>query len=193
LYTAEEREEERQLRLKQHEKQFDKFLEDFQLDDLDWNKISAEGDPAEEIARVIRERDTDLLIMGTAGRTGLDRFFVGSVTEKVIRDVPTTFLTLKSEDVINLKLDTDITDLDKLYKTAVELSENGFYEEAVMHFKDCLSISSMHISAYFGIADVYEKLKNPQKAQQYRKRGQDIKERMWYAKVEGDIRKQRGS
>lgn len=193
LYTAEEREEERQLRLKNHHKRFDKFLKDFQLDDLNWSKLSTEGNPADEIARVIKEQHTDLLIMGTAGHTGLERFFVGSVTEKVIRDVPTTFLTLKSEDAINLKLDSDITDLDELYKTAVELSENGFYEEAVMHFQDCLSVSSMHIPSYFGIADVYEKLKKPIKARQYRKRGQEIKERMWYAKVEDDVRKQRGS
>jgi nucleotide-binding universal stress UspA family protein len=192
LYTAEEREEERQLRLKQHHKQFEAFLEQFELDDLDWNKLATEGDPAEEISRVVKEQQTDLLIMGTAGHSGLERFFVGSVTEKVIRDVPTTFLTLKSEDVINLKLDTDITDLDKLYKTAVELSENGFYEEALMHFQDCLSKSSMHIPAYFGIADVYDKLKKHKKAEQYRKRGLDIKEHMWYIKVEDEVRKLRG-
>jgi nucleotide-binding universal stress UspA family protein len=191
LYTPKDREEERQLRLKQHEKSFNTFLENFNLDDLDWQKLSTEGKPADEITRIIEEQDTDLLIMGTAGRTGLERYFVGSVTEKVIRDVPTSFLTLKSEDVINLKIDTDITDLDTLYKTAVELSENGYYEEAVMHFKDCLSISSMHIPAYFGIADVYEKLKNKEKAEQYRKRGQEIKERMWYAKVEDEVRKLR--
>ena len=193
LYTAKDREDERQLRLKQHEQSFNKFLKDFHLDDLDWQKLSTEGKPADEIIRIIEARDTDLLIMGTAGRTGLDRFFVGSVTEKVIREVPTSFLTLKSEDVINLTIDTDITDLDEIYKTAVELSENGYYEEAVMHFKDCLSISSMHIPAYFGIADVYEKLKNPEKAEQYRKRGQEIKEHMWYTKVEDEVRKFRHS
>ncbi len=191
LYTPKDREEERQLRLNQHEKSFNTFLEDFNLDDLDWQKLSTEGKPADEITRIIEEQDTDLLIMGTAGRTGLERYFVGSVTEKVIRDVPTSFLTLKSENVINLNIDTDITDLDTLYKTAVELSENGYYEEAVMHFKDCLSISSMHIPAYFGIANVYEKLKNKEKAEQYRKRGLEIKEHMWYAKVEDEVRKLR--
>ena len=152
FYTPKDREEERQLRLKQHDRSFNTFLENFKLDDLDWQKLTTEGKPEDEITRIVEEQDIDLLIMGTAGRTGLDRFFVGSVTEKVIRDVPTSFLTLKSEDVINLKINTDITDLDTLYKTAVELSENGYYEEAVMHFKDCLSISSMHIPAYFGIA-----------------------------------------
>ena len=34
--------------------------------------------------------DVDLLVMGTHDRTGLNRFLIGSVTEKVIRsaDVP---------------------------------------------------------------------------------------------------------
>jgi len=34
--------------------------------------------------------DIDLIVMGTHGRTGLDRYLLGSVTEKVVRtaDVP---------------------------------------------------------------------------------------------------------
>jgi nucleotide-binding universal stress UspA family protein len=42
------------------------------------------------------EHDVDLIVMGTRGRKGLDRYLLGSVTEKVVRlsDVPV--LTVKA-------------------------------------------------------------------------------------------------
>ncbi|NOZ59652.1 MAG: universal stress protein [Euryarchaeota archaeon] len=47
--------------------------------------IIREGIPAEDIVSVAREKGADLIVMGTAGRTGLDRFLLGSVAEKVVR------------------------------------------------------------------------------------------------------------
>ena len=47
--------------------------------------IIKEGIPAEEIVETAKEKNVDLIIMGTAGRTGLDRFLLGSVAEKVVR------------------------------------------------------------------------------------------------------------
>ncbi|MFC7070555.1 universal stress protein [Halobaculum lipolyticum] len=43
-----------------------------------------------EILDYAEEEDVDLIVMGTHGRTGLDRYLLGSVTEKVVRlsDVP---------------------------------------------------------------------------------------------------------
>ncbi len=48
-------------------------------------KIVAEGDPADELLRLSGEAGMDLLIMGSVGRTGLTRFLLGSVAEKVVR------------------------------------------------------------------------------------------------------------
>ena len=44
----------------------------------------------EVILNYAEEEDVDLVVMGTHGRTGLDRYLLGSVTEKVVRlsDVP---------------------------------------------------------------------------------------------------------
>jgi len=44
-----------------------------------------EGSPAKEIVAVAEEENADLIVMGTAGRAGLGRFFLGSVSEKVLR------------------------------------------------------------------------------------------------------------
>jgi len=44
-----------------------------------------DGSPADEILKAIDEEDIDLVVMGTSGKHGLDRFLLGSVTEKVVR------------------------------------------------------------------------------------------------------------
>jgi nucleotide-binding universal stress UspA family protein len=55
---------------------------------------TAEGDAASEIVRYARELDTDLIVMRTHGRSGFDRFTLGSVSEKVLRKAPCLVLTL---------------------------------------------------------------------------------------------------
>ena len=42
------------------------------------------GSPAEAIATTAKENNADLIVVGSHGRTGLDRLLMGSVTERVI-------------------------------------------------------------------------------------------------------------
>jgi len=49
-------------------------------------KIVAEGNPSEELLKIAVESKADLLIMGSVGRSGLNRFLLGSVAEKVVRN-----------------------------------------------------------------------------------------------------------
>jgi nucleotide-binding universal stress UspA family protein len=43
------------------------------------------GDPAEEIVRMADEIDADLIAMSTHGRSGINRWVFGSVTDEVLR------------------------------------------------------------------------------------------------------------
>jgi nucleotide-binding universal stress UspA family protein len=54
--------------------------------------------PHKAILRYTTEQEIDLVVMGTHGRTGVERYLLGSVTEKVVRlsDVPV--LTVKAGD-----------------------------------------------------------------------------------------------
>ena len=52
------------------------------------------GDPAREIRREAEQLPFDLLILGTHGRSGFERLFLGSVTEKVLRSTPVPVLTI---------------------------------------------------------------------------------------------------
>lgn len=53
------------------------------------------GDAAEEILQVADDTEADLIVMGTHGRTGLSRFFVGSVAESVMRRAECPVLTVR--------------------------------------------------------------------------------------------------
>lgn len=57
--------------------------------------LLAEGDPAAEIIRVAAAQDCQLIVLGTHGRTGLDRLLMGSVAEQVMRRAACPVLTVK--------------------------------------------------------------------------------------------------
>ena len=44
-----------------------------------------EGSPAEEIVSLANEKKVDLIVLGTHGRTGLRRVFIGSTAERLVR------------------------------------------------------------------------------------------------------------
>ena len=57
--------------------------------------VLLEGDPATEIVRYGRDAGIDLIVMGTHGRTGVERLVLGSVAEKVLRDASCSVLVVK--------------------------------------------------------------------------------------------------
>lgn len=54
-----------------------------------------EGVPVDRIVRAARTRHADLVVMGTHGRTGLSRFFLGSVAARVVATSPSPVLTVR--------------------------------------------------------------------------------------------------
>ena len=56
-----------------------------------------EGDPAAVITRAIRSKRADLLVVGTHGRTGLARFFVGSVASRLVATASCPVVTVRSQ------------------------------------------------------------------------------------------------
>ncbi len=56
-----------------------------------------EGSPADAILKTIEKEKIDLVVMGTSGKHGLDRFLLGSVTEKVVRSAKVPVLAVHME------------------------------------------------------------------------------------------------
>ena len=57
--------------------------------------VFLEGDPAGEIVRYATDAGIDLIVMGTHGRTGLERMLLGSVAEQTLRGAPCSVLVVK--------------------------------------------------------------------------------------------------
>lgn len=54
-----------------------------------------EGDPATEIVGYAADAGADVIVLGTHGRTGVDRLVMGSVAERVMRNAPCSVLVVK--------------------------------------------------------------------------------------------------
>ena len=53
------------------------------------------GDPGSEIANFAKEADAGLIVISSHGRTGVRRFMMGSVAERVVRLAPCPVLVLR--------------------------------------------------------------------------------------------------
>jgi len=55
------------------------------------------GLPEEEILGYVEDNEIDLLVMGTHGRRGIERYILGSTTERVLRKSPVPVLAVRGE------------------------------------------------------------------------------------------------
>ena len=56
--------------------------------------VTTWGDPTEQILKYAVDHNIDLIVCGTHGRRGWDRFVMGSVAEKLVREAPCPVLTV---------------------------------------------------------------------------------------------------
>ncbi|WP_296795981.1 universal stress protein [uncultured Methanobrevibacter sp.] len=61
-----------------------KEFEDMNKDGIKISPVIKEGSPAKAILDVASEEDIDLIVIGSSGKSGFDRFILGSVSDKVV-------------------------------------------------------------------------------------------------------------
>jgi len=64
---------------------------------VSFESVVVEGNPGSEIIRYAETSGMDIIILGAVGRTGLDKFLLGSVAEKVVRNSKIPVLTIPRE------------------------------------------------------------------------------------------------
>jgi nucleotide-binding universal stress UspA family protein len=62
-----------------------------------YERAIAEGDPAEELLKLCRDKGFDLIVLGTMGKSGLTKFLLGSVAEKVVRHAHISVLVVPAK------------------------------------------------------------------------------------------------
>lgn len=60
------------------------------------NGLLVNGNPWEQIIDAAKRSQSNLIVMGTHGRKGLERIWLGSVAERVVRMSPIPVLTLRA-------------------------------------------------------------------------------------------------
>ncbi|SES35412.1 Universal stress protein family protein [Pedococcus cremeus] len=56
------------------------------------------GTPAEEILRVVADRDADLLVIGLRRRSPVGKLFMGSTAQQLLLDAPCSVLAVKAPE-----------------------------------------------------------------------------------------------
>ncbi len=62
---------------------------------IKWESLITTGHISDEINRLVMEKDIDLVIAATHGRSGLKRLLLGSVTERLMRILPCPLLIIR--------------------------------------------------------------------------------------------------
>ena len=80
--------------LKERSEENLKEFDELNDDDLKITHVIREGSPARVILEVAQEEDIDLIVMGSSGKSGFDRFIMGSVADKVVNSAKCAVLVV---------------------------------------------------------------------------------------------------
>ena len=84
----------------EEEKRLEQLVGEVHRKGVKVHPIFKEGVPFRKISEAAKEVEADLIVLGTHGRTGLDRLMMGSVAERVVRGAPCPIFLVKPNALI---------------------------------------------------------------------------------------------
>lgn len=85
-----------------HQRQLDGLLEKYALDDMSHQVHLLKGEAKSLIPALARDKQAELIVMGTVCRTGVAALFVGNTAEKVLQQADSSVLTVKPDGFVSL-------------------------------------------------------------------------------------------
>jgi nucleotide-binding universal stress UspA family protein len=82
----------------QRREHLEELVAEVDLQDVDWRTQLEIGKPYRTIADTVEDSGANLVVMGTHGRRGFERLFLGSTAAKVLRNMPTSVMTVRTLD-----------------------------------------------------------------------------------------------
>ena len=150
--------------------EFDRFLEGVDLSGVAWKREVRSGVPHEQIVAAAKEGSVDLIIMGATGRTGLVQVLLGSTTRRLLRNLPSSLLTVKQEDVLEGLFELDVRSIAALMAEARAFSDAGTILPTIAKYRQVLSRDPFHVAAMEGLASALDKVGETAEAESYRRR-----------------------
>lgn len=84
---------------KETEERLSKFLEEAIGEELpNHERLVVYGTPYEEIIRTAKHLEVNMIILGTMGRTGIERLLLGSTADKVVKLAHCPVMTVRREE-----------------------------------------------------------------------------------------------
>jgi nucleotide-binding universal stress UspA family protein len=179
-----------QERTNQCQRELDEFLGHFDFEGATWEKHVLSGDPAHEIVERARTTHADLIVMGSVGRTGLPFMLMGSTAVKVLRQLPCALLIEKRVQVLVPDVANKIADINAAFEEGQALLAQGFCQEAIARFDQCLSIDSRCADAIEGKAEAFDRLGRREQADECGKLAETIRRELWEQRVTTEVRAQ---
>ena len=109
------------------------------------------GEIDHEIVNAIEEQQADLVVAGTHGRRGFQRWLMGSVCERLLRRVSIPILTVPNaktqkeiEHIKHVLVATDLSDNSEIGAWAVSIAENYDSDITVLHVTDFVMGGASH-------------------------------------------------
>ncbi len=168
--------------------QLDPFLAHSDFHNVCLNKVIRHGDPVRQIVTTAHETKADLLVMGSVGKTGFSKLWIGGVTRKVAQEMPCSIVTVKSEHAVRLRLDAEADGIKAHFKQGQELLEHGFPEEAMSQFQHCIALNSMHAPAWEGMAAAHRRMAHLKETSKCTEKAMSIVQQIEDIRLETEIR-----
>lgn len=175
-----------------NKQQFEDFISKFNFTELNYKTNILTGNPESVIKEFIAKNSIDLVFIGATGKTFIQRLLLGSVVESILRDLPASMIVTKAENLLDLKIEADISSLEKHFNQAKKLEDLGYYNEAIEQLKVCLQINDLHIPVLRRLSNLYLKLGENELSENYMNKSHEILRRIWDKKIEFEIRKGKG-
>ncbi len=146
------------------------FLRQTDFGEVRWALEVRHGAPHREILAAARQHHSDLIVMGSTGRTGLVRVLLGSTTRRVLRDLPCSLLTVKGEGMAGEVFEEDFRAAEVLLAQGRGLLGAHSYTAAADKFRHALAHDATLAPAMEGLAEALEHLGRRNEAAAYRGR-----------------------
>jgi nucleotide-binding universal stress UspA family protein len=148
----------------------EQFLQGIDFEGVRWTSEVRPGAPPQEIVTAARNHEADVIVMGATGRTGLVRVLLGSVTRRVLRQLPCSLLTVKEEDVVEELFEEDIRTINRLMAEGRQLLVTHSYLAAAAKFRQALARDPFNASAMECLSEALEGLGHHEESVFHRQR-----------------------
>jgi nucleotide-binding universal stress UspA family protein len=137
--------------------QVSELLRDPLFDGLEVEPVFAEGEPAVEIAKAVRDYDIDLVTVVTHGRRGLSRALFGSTAEEIIAEAPCPVLTIRppQHDFVEHR---DRRSEIRLNRVLLATNFRPSSISAMTKARDICEATGAELHALFVIGDYFEQI-----------------------------------